>query len=83
VEKLRNEERHDLYSSPIVVRVINSRRMRWTGPYHVWGERRVQGFSGGKLEGKRPPGNPGVDGRRILRWIFRMWGYGLDRAGSG
>jgi hypothetical protein len=30
-------------------------------------------------------GDPGVDGRIILRCIFRsgMWGYGLDRAGSG
>jgi len=27
----------------------------------------------------------GLDGRIILRWIFRKWdvGYGLDRAGSG
>ena len=28
----------------------------------------------------------GIDGRIILRWIFREWdvgGYGLDRAGSG
>jgi hypothetical protein len=30
-------------------------------------------------------GHPGVDGRIILRWIFRKWdvGYGLDWAGSG
>jgi len=30
-------------------------------------------------------GNPGVDGKVILRCIFRKWdvGYGLDRAGSG
>jgi len=30
-------------------------------------------------------GDPGVDGRIILRWILRKWdvGYGLDRAGSG
>jgi len=29
--------------------------------------------------------DPGVDGRIILRWIFRKWdvGYGLDRAGLG
>jgi hypothetical protein len=29
--------------------------------------------------------DPGVDGRRILRWIFRKWavGHDLDRAGSG
>jgi len=27
----------------------------------------------------------GVDGRIIIRWIFRKWdmGHGLDRAGSG
>jgi hypothetical protein len=29
--KLRNEELHDLYSSPNIVRVIKSRRMWWTG----------------------------------------------------
>ena len=29
--KLHNEELNDLYSSPIVVRVIKSRRMRWAG----------------------------------------------------
>jgi len=38
-------------------------------------ERRIQGFGGG---------DPGVDGRVILRWILSgMWGYGLGRAGSG
>jgi len=39
------------------------------------GKRRVQGF-GGKPEGKRPLGRPGVDGRMILRWIFRGVGCG-------
>jgi PAS domain-containing protein len=29
--KLRNEELHDLYSSPNILRVIKSRRMRWAG----------------------------------------------------
>jgi hypothetical protein len=28
-------------------------------------------------------GDPGVDGSIILRWIYRKWGSGLDRAGSG
>jgi hypothetical protein len=30
-------------------------------------------------------GDPGIDRRIILRWIFRKWymGYGLDQAGSG
>jgi hypothetical protein len=29
--KLHNEELHDLYCSPTIVRVIKSRRMRWVG----------------------------------------------------
>jgi len=47
--KLHNEELNDLYSSPSVVRVIKSRRMRWTGHVALWGrgeERCIQGFSG-------------------------------------
>jgi hypothetical protein len=30
----------------------------------------------GKPEGKRPLGRLGVDGRIILRWIFRKWDVG-------
>jgi hypothetical protein len=29
--RLHNEELNDLYSSPKIVRVLKSRRMRWTG----------------------------------------------------
>jgi hypothetical protein len=29
--KLHNEELHDLYPSPTIVRVIKLRRMRWAG----------------------------------------------------
>jgi hypothetical protein len=29
--KLRNKERHDLYSSPSIIRMIRSRMMRWAG----------------------------------------------------
>jgi hypothetical protein len=29
--KLHNEERHDLYSSPSIIRIIKSRKMRWAG----------------------------------------------------
>jgi hypothetical protein len=36
----------------------------------------------GKLEGKRPGGDPGVDGRIMLGWIFKKWYVGV-RTGLG
>jgi hypothetical protein len=36
--KLHNEELHDLYSSPSILKMIKSRKMRWPG--HVWGNGR-------------------------------------------
>ena len=75
---------NDLYSSPNIVRVIKSRRMSWAGHVARMGERRgVCRVLVGKPEGNRPLGRPRLDGRIILRWILGMWGYGLDRAGSG
>jgi hypothetical protein len=38
--KLRNDELHSLYSSPNIVRVIRSRRMRWAGHVARMGEGR-------------------------------------------
>ena len=35
--KLRNEERHELYSSPNIICVIKSRIMRWAGHVETWG----------------------------------------------
>jgi hypothetical protein len=29
--KLHNEELHDFYSSPSIIRIMKSRRMRWAG----------------------------------------------------
>jgi len=53
--KLHNEELHDLYSLPTIVRVIKSRRMRWMGHVARMVKRRgVSGFLVGKPEGKRP-----------------------------
>ena len=37
--RLHNEELNDLYSSPNIVRVIKSRRMRWAGYVARMGER--------------------------------------------
>jgi hypothetical protein len=45
--KLHNEEFNDLYSSPIIVRVIKSRRMRWAGHVaRMGGEGLIQDFGG-------------------------------------
>jgi len=38
--RLHNEELNDLYSSPNIVRVIKSRRMRWAGHVARMGEQR-------------------------------------------
>jgi hypothetical protein len=39
----------------------------------------------GNLREKDHWGDPGIDGRIILRWVFRKWdvGYGVGGAGSG
>jgi TPP-dependent pyruvate/acetoin dehydrogenase alpha subunit len=45
--KLHKEQLYELYSALNVIRVIKSRRMRWAGMQHVWGEDRcIQGFGG-------------------------------------
>jgi hypothetical protein len=36
--KLHNEELHNLYSSPSIIRMIKSRRMRWAGHVARMGE---------------------------------------------
>jgi hypothetical protein len=57
--KLHNEELQDLYSSPTIVGVIKSRRMRWAGHATRMGEGRgVYRVLVGKPEGKRPLGRP-------------------------
>jgi len=57
--KLHTEELHDLYSSPNIIRVIKSRRMRRTIHVARMGEKRgVYRVSVGKPEGKRPVRTP-------------------------
>jgi len=57
--RLHNEELNDLCSSPNIVRVIKSRRMRWAGHVaHMGDERGAYRVLVGKPEGKRPLGRP-------------------------
>jgi hypothetical protein len=64
----------DLYSLPNIVRLLKSRRMRWAGHVARTGEGwDVHRVLVGKPEGTRPLGDPDLDGRIILRWIFKKW----------
>jgi len=88
--KLHNEELNDLYTLPNIMRVVKSRRMRWAGHVARMGEDRVvHRVLVGKPEGKRPLGRLRLDGRIILRWIFRklegvvVTGWSWLRIGTG
>jgi hypothetical protein len=57
--KLHNEELRDLYSLPSIIRIIKSRRTRWTGHVARMGEKRnAYRLLVVKPEGKRPLGRP-------------------------
>ena len=89
-ETLGPKKQSDLYTSPNIVRVIKSRRMRCArhvarmgevrGVYRVWWGNRREIDHWGDL---------GVDGWIILRWISRRWdvgiwtGLGCPRIGTG
>jgi hypothetical protein len=68
--RLHSEVHYDLYSSPNIIRVIKSRRMR--GAEHVarMGDRiGANGILVGRPDGRRPLGRPTI----ILKWIFKKW----------
>jgi hypothetical protein len=61
--KLLNEELHNLYSSPNIIKMMKSRRMRWAGHVARMGETgNANRILVGKTEGKRP-----------LRRLKRRW----------
>jgi len=66
-KRLHNEELNDLYSSPNIVRVIKSRRMRWAGHVARMGEERG---CIGPCWGNRREGDLG---RTRRRWVDNIW----------
>ena len=75
--RLHNEELNFLYSSPNIVRVIKSRRMRWVGHVARMGEERgLYRVLVGKPEGRRPLGRPRRRWVHNIRMDFREVGCG-------
>jgi hypothetical protein len=84
--KHHSEELHDLYSSHNIVRVIKPRRIRWARYVEHMGKAEAcTRFWLENLMERDHLGDPGLNGRIILRWIFREWDlvYGLDWVDSG
>jgi len=75
--KLHNEELNNLYSSPNIVGVMKSRRMRWAGHVARIGEGRcVYRVFVGKPEGRRPLGRPRRRWEDNIRMDLREVGCG-------
>ena len=82
--RLHKEELNDLYSSPNIVRVIKSRRMKWA---RIGEESGVYRVLVGKPEGKRPLGKPRcrwvdnirMDLQEVVCWYLDWMGLAQDR----
>jgi hypothetical protein len=85
VEKLHNEELRDLYSSPNIIRMIKSKRIRLAGHVARMGENNIYRLLVGNRQGRRPLVRP------RCRWVDnvkmdlgeRMECCGLDWSGAG
>jgi hypothetical protein len=78
--KWQNEELHNLYSSPDIIRQLKSRRMRWAGHVARMGEdRKVYKVLVGKPEGKRALRRPRHRWEVGIRMDLREIGWeGMD-----
>ena len=76
-KKLHYDKFNDVYSSPHLIRAIKLRRMWWVGQEARMGRGEVYtGFRWGNLRRWDYLNDPRLDGRIILRWIFRKWDGG-------
>jgi hypothetical protein len=77
--RLHKEELTDLYSTPNIIRVTKSRRMGWASHVARVREREMHtGFWWGDLREGDHLGDPGVDRRIILKWIFKKWDWVMN-----
>jgi hypothetical protein len=72
--RLRKEELNDLYSSPKIIRVIKSRKMRWAGHVARMGSGRgAYMILVGRPEGRRPLGRPSRRWEDNIKVVLKTW----------
>jgi hypothetical protein len=77
--RLHKEELYDFFSSPNIIRVTKSIRVRWAGHVARMGDRRgVYGVFVGKREGKRPLGRPKRRWKDNIKMDLQEVGWGMD-----
>jgi hypothetical protein len=74
--KQHNEELRDLYSSPSIIRIIKSRKMKWAGHVTRMGENMAYRLLVGKPEEKRPLGRPRRKWMDTIRMDLGEVGWG-------